>query len=336
MAKDSTSNGVCENHTSNEQDSKTEMNGHIPENFDNADEKSNKKLSASGWSHFGAIILVAITATIWPQPNSSLDFRVFFYAWMTAVSTAFGAFPFFFVQKVSDRWQGISNAVAAGMMLSASICLAQEGKEANESTDDGPSWLRCFYGILIGVVFILIAKYYLHDYDELQFLHVKGIRARRLFLLVLVMFLHSFSEGVGIGVSFGQSHDAHLGLYISAALAIHNIPEGLTVALSLVAQNFSAEDAALCAFFTSFPQPLMALPAFWFVRHFQAILPYGLGFAAGATAAVALLEVLPQAYEQLHSFFSVFFVFFFKFCFTHFERNFRRRRRRTRALYRLR
>jgi ZIP family zinc transporter len=45
----------------------------------------------------------------------------------TALATGLGAVPFFFVGSMSRRWIGISNAAAAGFMLSASGALLLEG-----------------------------------------------------------------------------------------------------------------------------------------------------------------------------------------------------------------
>jgi zinc transporter, ZIP family len=120
--------------------------------------------------------------------------------------------------------------------------------------------------------------------------------ARKALLIVGVMTMHSFTEGVGVGVSFGGGID--LGLFITLAIAVHNIPEGLAISLVLVPRGVSWSRAAFWSVFSSLPQPLMAVPAFVFVETFKPLLPYGLGFAAGAMIWMVFSELMPDALEE--------------------------------------
>jgi zinc transporter, ZIP family len=128
---------------------------------------------------------------------------------------------------------------------------------------------------------------------------MSGLDARKALLIVGVMTLHSFTEGVGIGVSFGGGQA--LGLFISLALAVHNIPEGLAISLVLVPRGVGWVRAAFWSIFSSLPQPLMAVPAFFFVEVFRPLLPYGLGFAAGAMIWMVFSELVPDANEEASS-----------------------------------
>lgn len=202
---------------------------------------------------------------------------------------------------MNDYYIGLSNAVAAGMMCAASYSLFLEGAtfvDIHDTSTLSPQ-IRTLLGCVLGLLFIICTKKFLDGHeDEVKFGSLSGADTRKLLLIVFVMTLHSFSEGVGIGVSFGGEHGKEFGKFISASLAVHNVPEGLAVAIALIPRRVSKATAAIWCVVTSLPQPIMAVPAFMFVHSFLPLLPVGLGFAGGAMVWVAFMELLVEAYED--------------------------------------
>jgi ZIP family zinc transporter len=220
----------------------------------------------------------------------SAAFSVFLYALATALATGLGALPFLFVRTLSARVVAYSNAVAAGLMLGASFGLVSEGTLYGRAGTLG--------GVVVGVVFILLTQRLLgeHPDEELMFTAGRGTGTRRMLLMMVVMTVHSFSEGVAVGVSFGGG--ATLATLITLAIAIHNIPEGVAITAVMRPQGVSVPRCAAWSIVSSLPQPLMAVPALLFVEAFQSALPWGLGFAAGAMILMVLVELLPEAFNQ--------------------------------------
>eukprot|EP01059_Diplonema_ambulator_P007106 TRINITY_DN16638_c0_g1_i2.p1 TRINITY_DN16638_c0_g1~~TRINITY_DN16638_c0_g1_i2.p1 ORF type:complete len:509 (+),score=95.10 TRINITY_DN16638_c0_g1_i2:148-1674(+) len=229
-----------------------------------------------------------------PKPNV---WKVFYFAWVTDLATGLGALPFLCVHKVSKRYLGRANAIASGMMSSASLQLFIEAVDS----DPLPSGLwatplsRCVAGMALGLAFIIQAKKFLDKHNEIQFADLSLLDTKKVLLIIMVMTLHSFTEGVGIGVSFGGDRGSTVGFCISVCLTIHNIPEGLAVALVLIPRGISKLNTFLWCILTSLPQPLMAVPAYIFVESFLPLLPVGLGFASGAMLWVAFCELLEEA-----------------------------------------
>ncbi len=213
---------------------------------------------------------------------------VFWFALLTAVATGFGALPFFLFKQMNRTWLGISNSIASGLMITASFSLIYEGINYN-------LWL-VIIGIMSGLGFILASNKVLERYEHLKVGNLEGINAKKALLIVGVMTLHSFTEGVGVGVSFGGGMD--FGLFITAAIAVHNIPEGLAISLVLVPRGVSVWYAAFWSIFSSIPQPITAVPSYMFVEFFKPFLPVGLGFAAGAMIWMVFSELVPEASED--------------------------------------
>ena len=125
-------------------------------------------------------------------------FRVLIYATVTAVATGLGAIPFFFVRRMPDRVIGWAGALASGIMLAASFGLLQEGVDYSKG--------RVLLGLLAGLLLIWLGQRFLAGDEDIeekigQFKESGGLKA---ILIVGVMTLHSFAEGVGVGVSWAS------------------------------------------------------------------------------------------------------------------------------------
>jgi zinc transporter ZupT len=212
---------------------------------------------------------------------------VFGVALVTALATGLGAVPFAVARRPDRSWLGTANSLAAGFMLGASLGLIYEG--------GGYGIERAALGVLAGGLFILVSGRVIDRNTEVRLGALRGADARKALLIVGIMTLHSFAEGVGVGVAFGVEES--FGVLIGLAIAVHNVPEGLAISLVLVPRGASPRTAAAWSVVSSLPQPLMAVPAFLFVEAFAEFLPFGLGFAAGAMLWLVAVDLVPEALE---------------------------------------
>ena len=224
-------------------------------------------------------------------------YHVFIAASITAVATGFGALPFLFVENFENKWLGVGNAIAAGLMLGASIGLVFEGF-ALEAVSG--KFVKMASGIIVGGVLVIFSRRFLDSREgDYSIGNIEGANAIKMLMIVGIMTVHSFAEGIGVGVSFGDSPT--FGAFISMAIAVHNIPEGLAISLILIPRGTSVRKAGWWSIFSSLPQPLMAVPAFLFVLTFKEFLPVGLGIAAGAMFWMVFKELIPEAVEEISS-----------------------------------
>ena len=213
---------------------------------------------------------------------------VFAAAMITALATGLGALPLLAMRSATARAQAVGTAIAAGLMLAASFSLIQEGFALHP--------VRTLAGIIAGLALIWLARALLPSQSEMT---EQAHARRKIFLILAVMTAHSAAEGVGVGVAWGGGE--RLGEFITLAIALHNIPEGLAIALVMVPRGASVLRAGLFAIGSSLPQPLLAVPAFLFVLTFTPWLPVGLGLAAGAMLWMVFSELLPEAGAHVES-----------------------------------
>ena len=209
---------------------------------------------------------------------------------ISALATGLGALPFVLFRRVTGAWQGISSAVAAGMMFGASVfSLAHEGLEK------GGPW-EIVGGLMSGAGFFWVTARFLERHKPAGGWTQGGLSVRSA-LIIITMFIHSAAEGVAIGVGFG-TEEKTLGLLIALVITVHNIPEGIAITLPLRAQGVSIWRCAGYSVFSSLPQPIMAVPAFLLVETFDVLLTFCLGFAGGAMVYLVMAELLPDSFEH--------------------------------------
>ena len=182
----------------------------------------------------------------------------FVAAVITMLATGLGAVPFFFLPQLSEKWSRWGYAFASGVMLSASVFDLL--MPAVQRGGYGPA----LAGLGVGTVVFLASEEWLGDRD-IKFGKLQGASARRILLILGTLFIHSFPEGVAVGVGYGVGEqDSQLGILLALAISIQNIPEGLAIALPLKAEGgFYLAMRVVRPFSPACPNPSRQCLHFW-------------------------------------------------------------------------
>ena len=134
--------------------------------------------------------------------------------------------------------------------------------------------------------------------------HRKMNSSYQLFIGGLVMAaaiaLHNLPEGMVIGASYAadavevSSATLGSGLVMAVIIGLHNIPEGMAVAVPLISGGMGRTKAVLLTAVTGAPTVIGALLGFWVGMLSPLALSLSLSFASGAMLYVVLGELLPE------------------------------------------
>lgn len=119
-----------------------------------------------------------------------------------------------------------------------------------------------------------------------------------MWLFIIAITLHNMPEGLAVGVAFG-SGDLTNAIPLMLAIGIQNIPEGFAVAISARnAGKGSTAYATLSGIRSGMVEIPLAIFGAWAVQIARPILPYAMGFAAGAMIYVINNEVIPETHRK--------------------------------------
>ncbi|XP_061866787.1 zinc transporter ZIP11 isoform X2 [Colius striatus] len=123
---------------------------------------------------------------------------------------------------------------------------------------------------------------------------------RRILLMILAITIHNIPEGLAVGVGFGAVGKSASATFQSArnlaiGIGIQNFPEGLAVSLPLRGAGFSPWRAFWYGQLSGMVEPLAGVVGAFAVVLAEPLLPYALGFAAGAMVYVVMDDIIPEA-----------------------------------------
>jgi ZIP family zinc transporter len=208
---------------------------------------------------------------------------------------SFGALAVLVWRKPSEGFLDAALGFAAGVMLTASFTsLILPGIE-----------LGGFFPTLIGVVFGAIIldvadRLIPHAHAVLGYEGLLQPRLRAVWLFIIAITIHNMPEGLAVGVGFGSGYLSRA-LELMFAIGIQNIPEGLAVSVSALSAGFGTY---FYACFVGIRAGLVEIPlavlGAWAVHIAQPLLPFAMGFAAGAMLYVISDEIVPETHRKGH------------------------------------
>ena len=245
------------------------------------------------------------------------------------------------VRTESNRIVSLLLSATSGVMISI-VCfeLMVESLEAAQSVfSDGAVFVVCI-AVLVGMAVVFLLNWLIdkrtegevphtasslhpktHDnIDELSHIdhynqHLKEHAPKRELwvagvVIACAIALHNIPEGMSIGASYNIDTEGgvSMALILAVLIGLHNIPEGMAVFVPLVAGGMKRIKAALLTAASGAPVVLGAWLGYW-IGDIGAIgLAASLGFASGAMLYVVFGEIIPQAVLMYRSKVPGFFV----------------------------
>ena len=240
--------------------------------------------------------------------------------------TGMGAVISCLFRKDSDKTVSLLLSFAAGVMT-AVVCFDLLTEALNTDGRTSNVWL-VVGGVTVGFLLIALLNAWIdkatdHEVahidenhprtaDSLEELtHANHLREHRegrqprsgLFLAGMVMAaaiaLHNVPEGMVIGASFATTADELLsnrgGLIMAIVIGLHNIPEGMAVAVPLISGGMSKGRSVGITALSGSPTIIGALLGFLIGAISPTALVISLSFASGAMLYVVFGELLPES-----------------------------------------
>jgi ZIP family zinc transporter len=224
---------------------------------------------------------------------------------LAGLSTGIGSAIAYFIKRPKLTYLSFLLGLSAGVMIY--ISFMELLPKALNAVGQIRGLAAFFAGIgFIGLIDMLVPKAENpHHYQVLDSDVAVGIDAslmRTGLMVALAIGLHNIPEG--LTVFFSTIADVRLGLFIAAAIAIHNIPEGIVVSVPIFYATGNRNKAFFYSFLSGLFEPAAAIIGYFVLMPFltPTVIAFLLALIAGIMVYISLDELLPAAhhYGQSH------------------------------------
>jgi len=215
-------------------------------------------------------------------------YEIVWISMIAGLATTFGSLLVLLFGKPQERVLASLLAGAGGVMLAVvSVDLLPSAWQT------GPP-LQVGVGFALGLLFMFLAAKRLHGTNSTLPLSQRQRLKRTGLLIATGIALHDIPEGMAIAVS----QEAGLGLLIAFAITLHNLPEGMATSAPLKMAGIRGWKILLLNIGIAFFTPLGALLGLLALENVQNSLAFFLAFAAGAMAFLVFAELIPLSRER--------------------------------------
>lgn len=201
---------------------------------------------------------------------------------------------------------------ASGVMVAASVwSLLIPGIEMRDDLGNLAS-VPAAVGFVMGMAFLLLVDTLIpHLHADSKSPEGPKSHLSRAQMLALAVAIHNLPEGMAVGVvvadamAMGGNMTASGALAVSLGIAIQNVPEGAIISMPMKAAGGSSVKSFSMGTLSGLVEPLGAVAVILLAGIMEGLLPYLLGFAAGAMLFVVVEELIPEASSGRHSNISV-------------------------------
>lgn len=214
--------------------------------------------------------------------------------------TALGAALVFLMRGgVSARAQRLCMGFAAGVMSAAAVfSLLLPGAEQARALGQTP-WLVLTAGLLLGAGVMALCDLLLR---RLRRMRAADSASRKRALMLAAVTLHNIPEGMAVALAFALGADSPGGLAAATALALgiglQNLPEGAAVSLPLRQAGMGRGHSFALGALSGAVEPLFGVAAVLAARAMQPAMPLLMALASGAMMLVVIGDMIPDAAQD--------------------------------------